>query len=141
MKKVFIMFAIVAVTSMMTSCHKAPQPKITDNEWLLKTMEIDGVPYVLTADNPTIMFSDSNSVTGFGGCNRFFGNYELDGSALNIELKGSTKAMCANLYIEDALFGLLQNVSYYEIDNGQLVISSSNAKEFAIFAPVKSEQK
>lgn len=48
-------------------------------------------------DNETEMFVDfgfSGQVTGHGGCNRFFGSYELEHGSLQVSPLGSTRMAC-----------------------------------------------
>jgi len=49
----------------------------------------------VSAFNLNITFNDStNQVSGFSGCNRFFGSYTLDGIVLKFEALGTTKMAC-----------------------------------------------
>lgn len=43
----------------------------------------------------SISFNDSTKqVSGFGGCNRYFGSYSIDGKSLNFSEMGITKILC-----------------------------------------------
>jgi len=46
---------------------------ITDVQWTLERMVVEGRPFALTGDRPYIRFEPDGRVTGFGSVNRFFG--------------------------------------------------------------------
>lgn len=44
-----------------------------------------------------VQFNANNKISGFGGCNRFFGTYRLNGQSLTIGPLASTRMMCRDV--------------------------------------------
>lgn len=78
-------------------------PAVTGIEgikWLV--VEVSGAPVSPLAEEkqPHIMFDPAQKkVTGFAGCNNFFGSYELNGSSLKFGPVGSTRMSCPDLQL------------------------------------------
>lgn len=53
-----------------------------------------------TAGKQYVRFSADNQASGNGGCNRFFGRYELSGSTFRIGPLASTRKACAGDVME-----------------------------------------
>jgi len=51
---------------------------ITDVQWTLERMMVEGRPYPLAGDPPTVQFGGDGRVTGFGSINRFFGLMQIE---------------------------------------------------------------
>lgn len=69
---------------------------------------------------------DGNRVTGFGGCNNFFGECEVkEGNRINMDKMGRTQKFCQGTSeIEDALFKAFETVDNYSIgDDGMLSLN------------------
>jgi heat shock protein HslJ len=83
----------------------------------------------LQAQNPQL--------TGFGGCNRMFGAYVLDGDMLKFDQVGSTKMACVDdtrMQLESRYFGALQQVSSWKITGSTLELRDADGKAVATFA-------
>lgn len=67
--------------------------KALNGTYQIKTLNhVDVSPY-----NLSITFDDSTKkVSGFSGCNRFFGSYTLNNDALKFGALGTTKMLCAD---------------------------------------------
>lgn len=98
---------------------------LTANSWALKTMK--GSPVTPpTAKDLTLLFDKSGSkISGFGGCNSFFGNYTVDKDAMTISGLGSTKMACDDMNPESDYFNLLQKTDKYKIVSNTLTLYSS----------------
>lgn len=73
--------------------------------------------------NPTIKFdTKEKSITGFSGCNNFFGNFDSDKQILSLGEMGMTRKMCPNMTLENTFINNLKNVSTYKIDNSKLIL-------------------
>ncbi len=71
--------------------------------------------------NPTIEFDDKEKkVSGFAGCNNFFGVYESSNGQLNLNKMGLTRKMCPDMTVENAFINNLRSVSYYKIEDDKL---------------------
>lgn len=81
---------VVAVALLgCTSATPAPSAKLEGTSWVL----VSDVPEGAKAPSLTLQ-SDGHKVAGSTGCNRFFGQYTLEGQALQFGAMGSTKMAC-----------------------------------------------
>ncbi len=123
----------------------APQPVVTDVPVADLTNQLVGPLWMLLgygdAGNPTIVepgtnvtmqFAEDNSLNGFGGCNSFFGPYELTGDEIKIGPLGSTMMACEKgMTQESAVTAALQQA--YKIaftEQGRLEIFYDSASSF-----------
>ena len=73
--------------------------------WQLSDIGYDAVDNnILT----TLVFGDNNKISGNGGCNNYFGTYELYTNGLAISNIGSTKKLCSEAIME-------QEITYLEV--------------------------
>jgi heat shock protein HslJ len=76
-----------------------------------------------------ISFNDSTKqVSGFSGCNRFFGSYSLENNSLKFGNLGSTRMLCENEanQIETELLKALETADSFSIKNGTLQLLSKD---------------
>lgn len=87
------------------------------NKWNVISMNgVDGFER-----NPTIEFDDKEKkVSGFAGCNNFFGVYKSSNGQLNLNKMGLTRKMCPDMTVENAFINNLKSVSYYKIEDNKL---------------------
>ena len=83
-------FYIVLIT--LAGC-KIQQVSIANTEWKLVTInseDVSGIepPITLSLDEA------QKKISGFAGCNRFFGGYEMNETTLRFSNIGSTKMFC-----------------------------------------------
>jgi heat shock protein HslJ len=104
---------------------------------LLSYVAPDGQPAdVLRDTRITAEFKD-DQINGSAGCNRYFGSYETDGSALTIGPAGSTMMFCSPEEImlqETAYLATLSTVASYEIISDQLHLQNANGDTVLLFA-------
>ena len=85
------------------------------------------------ADQIFIQFNEAeHRVNGRGGCNRFFGNYEMESSSLKFSPMGATRMACPDLQTETEFFQMLDGVDGYSIKDNKLSFLSKN-KVVAVF--------
>lgn len=81
-------------------------------------------------DELTLEFdSKTNTVSGFAGCNRFFGTYSTAGNTISFSELGATKMMCqedANK-TEQKMFQALAKINAFELQNGKLSLKNDEA--------------
>jgi len=82
----------------------------------------DKQPYML-------LDSEQKQVTGFAGCNKFFGRYELDGSSLTFGPMGTTRMACLDLEtgMETSVFEALENSRKWKKADGELLLLDGDA--------------
>lgn len=113
--------------------------KLTDIKWVLETL--DGKKVKLTDSNSEIFIQFNEvekRVNGRAACNRFFGNYEMDGNKLKFSPMGATRMACPDLQLENQFFQVLDGVDAYTIKDNVLTLLTKN-KAVATF--VKAEEK
>ena len=127
---------------------------ILDAYWMLLSIEGESVQRPNDTQMAYIRFQENdNDVTGFTGCNKIFGKYEVAGSvnALRLSNLNSTKVACDNLEQEARLMQLLAQVDTYSI-SGDLLTLYAGSRAVATFrtgaenmiitpAPVQDEQE
>ena len=73
---------------------------------------------------PTISFKEGK-FGGFSGCNRFFGEYKLEGEKIIIlPNTGSTKMLCENMDFEDKFLSSFVGEFSLENSNNSLILKS-----------------
>jgi heat shock protein HslJ len=73
-------------------------------------------------------------VTGSGGCNRMFGSYTLEGTALAFGGVGATKMACAEgMDTESAFLSALERVAAWRISGQQLELTDASGVVVARF--------
>lgn len=124
MKLILILFSLIAIKTCDNSNETKENNQIDlEGSYLInKVLESDVTEYKLT-----IQFNDeTKQVSGFVGCNRFFGSYTLNENILTIGQLASTKMMCqeeANS-IEAKLLDQLSNVKSFTVNDGVLILKA-----------------
>lgn len=75
--------------------------------------------------NPvTLSFTENESrISGFGGCNRYFGSCNKAGNRISFTGVGSTKMYCQEtMSVEDNFFKLLNEVDAFDVQGEKLVL-------------------
>jgi len=88
--------------------------KLAGSEWAFNTGDT----------GPWIQFSDAGEISGSGGCNNFFGTYELNGERLILGPIASTKKACfgPGMDQETAFFETLNNVHHISATHSELIL-------------------
>ncbi|MFC4872188.1 copper resistance protein NlpE N-terminal domain-containing protein [Negadavirga shengliensis] len=98
---------------------------LTNVKWILK--DLAGKYTDQSKHGIYIQFdADENRVSGFGGCNQFFGQYEQkEGNKLEFERLVRTQKLCWGLGdLEDRVFQMLEMTDNYTIEEGILTMKS-----------------
>ena len=113
---------------------------LTGADWRL--VELSGreaAPMEVTR-RPWIRFNtDSNRVSGSGGCNRMSGPFTLNADAMQFGALASTKMACADQALnqqEVDFFGALQSTDHYAI-RGDTLVLLRGADVMARFRPAR----
>lgn len=91
---------------------------------------------------PTLSFDAAASrLTGFAGCNRYFGDYKLAGTKLTLGPVGSTKRLCdqAAMAIEDRFLAALSGGTLELSAADQVLTLKGSGGESLEFAAAKAE--
>lgn len=111
----------ITLLMLIMGCQ-TPQASIATKEW--KLVKMYGEDFSKLSSPVTLQFSEADhKVSGFGGCNRFFGSYEQTNSTLKISGLGSTKMYCQEtMAVEDKYFKALQEVQSHSLKQNTLYL-------------------
>lgn len=106
----------------------AKMTSLKNTKWELYAFE-DGKPITYPDEKKaTLEFDESGvKISGFAGCNRFFGSATVEGEAISFGPLGATKMMCAEpaMGIEDKFLSLVDKTSSFEVKENQLLLKST----------------
>jgi heat shock protein HslJ len=99
---------------------------LADATWVL--VSLDGLP-VSGVDRPPTLVFDGTRFSGFGGCNRYFGQVvETSPGAIVVGPMGSTKMACPApaMELEDRFLPAMSRMTRYSFLGGRLVLSTTD---------------
>ena len=122
--RVWLLFALAAAL-LAVGCggdddDASDGPPFEGTEWTLAS----GVDVPEDAV-PTLLLEEGNA-SGFGGCNTYTGDYELDGGGISIGPLAGTLMACEvqKMAVEGAYMPALEAADAWSIDGDELVLSS-----------------
>jgi len=114
---------------------------LTSINWTLG--ELNGVKENTTQNEMPVksmtLHVNDNSVTGFAGCNRFFGRFVAEDlvnglGKLKFNNIASTKMACMNVEInEQTYFNVLNDTVFYQLDDNSLILLNEALTVLAVF--------
>ncbi len=120
--------ALVLAATGFSACTPAANPGLADASMTLPM----GVEWRLDSAAPaqtpvTLRFMEDGRFAGSGGCNRFFGQYEVAGQALTLSNVGATRMACLPevMDAEQQFFNDLDRVRSHAIEGGALVLRAA----------------
>ena len=121
-----LVWGVVAFALVAAACG-SEGGDIDSNPWVLNGLGIDDGQLITVPEHLelTLQFSDGEA-SGFGGCNRFFGPYSIDGDTISIGPLGRTLAFCPDQAIEDIYLTALQAATTVEAGDGSLVLTNAS---------------
>ena len=98
-------------------CEPVTHADLQNTYWKLLEIEGQAVAVSSAGKQPHLILSTAESqAKGNGGCNNFFGNYELDGEKLNFGVMASTMMACPDgMDTERNFHGVLEQTTRFEI--------------------------
>lgn len=138
MKFLLSLFTLLMVTNSCDSSKKAIEKKNMMQETLSGTYTITKVINTdVSAKELIITFDDTtNKVTGFAGCNRFFGSYSVQNNTINFSNIGSSKKYCGKeiMTLEDTVLKSLKSTTSFStndntisfLENDTVLIQATN---------------
>jgi heat shock protein HslJ len=143
MERRLFSLVITTVLASLTSCHTAKQAttgsaSLVGKSW--KLVELNGrmvPPSEQSKKEPFLILNASEKrINGNGGCNSFFGSYELQGNnGITFSKIGSTKMACPNdvMEVELNLFKALESTNQFTLRNDTLILTQANMSLLAKF--------
>ena len=93
------LLSLIAMTALLGACATAPSStpltaqSLQHHHWVLE--KIDGLPLLAERGTaPDLEIGEHLRANGSAGCNRYFGQVELQGSQLRIKQMASTMMLC-----------------------------------------------
>jgi len=111
---------------------------ITDVQWTLERMVIDGKAVALTGDRPHVQFASDGRVTGFSSVNRFFGLMQIDPGG-QVRWPGALAATRmagppALMRQEEAFMAAIQSVRQWSIEGIRLYGQDAEGSTQLVFS-------
>ena len=127
-----LLFSLMIILSFLTGCAipgSGSTPQVEDQTWEL-------VSYAGTTPLPgatiTVEF-DEGQIQGSGGCNSFFGSYQINGSSLEVNQLAWTEMACLDpegvMDQEQRVLGMLGEAEKVHRDDNRLVITTAGNRE------------
>jgi heat shock protein HslJ len=130
----FLLFLLSCKSSKVSD----PDTTILDKYW--KLLEIKSNPIQNRYKEPhLILRSAETRVVGNGGCNSFFGSYQLTGNQILFSQIGATKMACGNMQEESAFFQVFAATRSYLKKRNELFLKDSLGMELAKFEFVEGK--
>ena len=144
--------SIVAIAGLflMVACTSAPvndkqslaaEPQLTERYWKLLELNGEAVSMSPNQDREAhfILKALDNRLTGYSGCNMFFGNFVLEAdNRIRFDQVGATKRACPDAHLQEfeflQVFGLANN---YSFQGGLLALNGDHETPLAVFKSVE----
>lgn len=95
---------------------------LNNTKWSLQSISSFSGTFTGLSQPVTLEFRDGR-ISGFGGCNRYFGSYSNNQQQLHFSGIGITRMACPNgMDIEKSLISSLENTDNYQADNQALIL-------------------
>ncbi len=122
----------------LSSGVAAEEPTLAGSEWRPVALGELTLPEDVDV---FVQFRGEGELGGFGGCNRFFGTWQVDGDAITIGPLGATRMACPPPLMEHeaALFAALEAASGFERDRIDLRLFDEEGNELARFAQTDAD--
>jgi heat shock protein HslJ len=111
-------------------------PALEGADWALVTVGTRMIDSTM-ANPPSIRLDPAEKkMSGFGGCNRMFGSYEMDGASLQFGGMGATRMMCQDtMDLETEFMAALGATRSFAIRDGLLALADSAGTPLALLRP------
>lgn len=120
LKMSLLVMAMLTAGSLMSQ-EDRPEA-ILGKQWQLETVRGKAVEYPEGVSPAYVIFSDSNRLHGFSGCNNFFGTYRLTADGISIRPQGMTMMACPPGYSDRPLRSVLLLADRVELREGVLLL-------------------
>jgi heat shock protein HslJ len=98
--------------------------------WVLQRDSIDELVEGAPEEARVDLLLDGGEASGESGCNRYFGTFETDGSAISFGALGGTQMACPDplMDLEAGYLSALGAVNAYELDGEELVLTGDDVR-------------
>lgn len=107
---------------------------LVGTRWLLEDLGGKGV---LDRVQTTVQFQDENRIAGSGGCNNYFGTFQVENNEFSVGPIGATRKMCppAVMDQEDRFFRALEKAQRITLEGPYLLIDCEGLDKPLKFSP------
>lgn len=145
MKKLSFAITGLSASLLIAACSGSMSPtggnhNVEGTSWKLTNLSSIAGELPKTPKEVTMRL-DTGRVFGYGGCNRYFGSYSLNGSSLKFNGVASTKMFCeGTMEVEDGLMQTINNTDGYYI-RGKWLSLLKGADTLARFEVTRTMEK
>lgn len=127
--RTLIAVSALIISFLLSGCSSVKEldqsKTLESNTWLLRSMN-GGTVTLSSGKDITLEFEkNSQGISGFGACNRYFGKYSVENDGLVFSGIGSTEMACDNMNTETDYYRLLQKTDKYKIVSNTLSLYGS----------------
>ena len=122
-----LLFSACTSSKVSTATNVTPKTKsnLYTTEW--KLVEDDNYVKGFRGDNVNLTIEDNSfKVTGYAGCNSYFTDATINGSAIKFNPIGRTKMSCPSLKVENSFINMLEAVNRFEVKGNELYFYKDN---------------
>ncbi|MCZ4318166.1 META domain-containing protein [Aequorivita viscosa] len=126
--------------AMINNTETTSENSITETHWVLETLEGQKVNAMQHGDKIGFtLHTNENRISGYSGCNRFFGNYSLKaGNRISFSAMGATKMACPEIGVDESKFFEVFNLAdNYSISGDRLSLNVGRRAPLAVFKKAK----
>ena len=129
MKLVAIPMLIIGLCVGCTSTGTVTSEQLKYTQWQLSRVDGLAIP---PSFNASIGFIEALQINGFSGCNKFFGEGELDNNKFTVNKLGMTRKSCGAQLdkFEQQLLNTLKQGGQLKLQGQQLVLQGKKTFEF-----------
>ena len=88
---------------------------LEDVQWTLIELDGEGLKPLSRGPPTMTLASKDKRISGFAGCNRMMGGYDLDGNALKFSEMATTRMACIDVTPEERLLRALQATTRWKV--------------------------
>ena len=118
----------------------SPGPALDGTRWTLTDYVPDGISrHILDGSTVTLDFTSDGKITGSAGCNNYFADYTLKGTAITIGQAGSTEMYCTAPGVmeqESAYLATLSRAASVSAGNDRLVFTDAKGTAILSFTKI-----
>ncbi|HRG59503.1 MAG TPA: META domain-containing protein [Bacteroidia bacterium] len=132
MRKILLILLLLPMMGIKTFAQDKSNFPLTETHWILTNLNDKVINKNDEGLESFIVFSSDNTFKGFGGCNKYQGNYLIEKGKLTCDKIGATKMECENNNNEEEFLKTLGKVVSFKISKNQLMLKDKN-KTIAVF--------
>lgn len=133
-----IILSIVLGFMCISCCSNKYSAANISGDW--KIDNVLGTEVIAAEETPFISFQTEEArFYGTTGCNSFFGEFKTSDNKEDFMLTnvGSTKKMCENMQVEDAIFSAFVQTASVEYDNTKMLLKDGKGNVVMELSPKK----